>query len=175
MVVGLVLHCGVRKGKQQCQNCPSPCRAACNEVCSGSVLQGKGSWINEGTECVVRKYNAIFAPHHLATRLPPHSHTLFVVWGFLTKLKAVSHSTILLTTVVGHMLFAHVLVHNLWTCDNIANTLSKCCLHLTSHHRNIIIQWYCPTLTCFHYLLYIRVGDDGSCHYLSMLYFHHFI
>ena len=42
-----------REGKQQWQNCPSPSHAACDEAHSGSVLQGKGSWINEG---------AVFAP-----------------------------------------------------------------------------------------------------------------
>ena len=67
------------------------------------------------------------------------THTLLVVWGFLTKLKAVLHSTsFFLTTTVGHVLFAHVPVHNLWTCGNVANTSSKYHLHLTSHHQNII-------------------------------------
>ena len=93
---------------------------------------------------------------------PKWAHMLLVIQGFLTKLKAVSHSAILLlTTIVGHTLFVHVSVHNLWTCYNITNTSSKYRLCLTSHHRDIITV-LSNTTTCLHEVLLTTLMEQQT-------------
>ena len=63
------------RGKQQWQICPSPSRVACNEACSGSVLQGKGS-LNEGAECQGSENTNLSHHHQVNTSLPLHGESL---------------------------------------------------------------------------------------------------
>ena len=71
------------QGKQQWQNCSSPFRVACDEACSGSVLQGKGSSINEGAECVQSEKTMQFLHQQLLATicLPPCSPVCWCITG----------------------------------------------------------------------------------------------